>query len=160
MHPSVSSEVAKTRISDWRRERQRDVLAEAASRARKRWWAGRREGLKVATDQGLITQAVRDYFEGWYDADVARMGRVLHPDLVERSPAEDGGAILTKDGMLAACADGEGARTVGRWLTIDIADVCGDIASAVVLSARYREYLHLIRTADGWKIADSLWLPQ
>jgi hypothetical protein len=26
--------------------------------------------------------------------------------------------------------------------------------------APYREYLHLIRTGDGWKIADALWLPQ
>jgi hypothetical protein len=29
----------------------------------------------MATDQDLITQTVHDYFEGWYDAAVARMGR-------------------------------------------------------------------------------------
>ena len=29
----------------------------------------------MATDQELITQAVHDYFEGWYDGDVARMDR-------------------------------------------------------------------------------------
>ena len=114
----------------------------------------------MATDQDLITETVHDYFKGWYDADVARMDRALHPDLVKRSPAEDGGAILTKDEMLEACADGEGARTVDRWLTIDIADVCGDIAAAVVRSAPYREYLHLIRTRDGWQITNALWLPQ
>ncbi len=39
-------------------------------------------------------------------------------------------------------------------------DVCGDIASAVVRPAPCREYLHPIRTGDGWKIADALWLPQ
>jgi hypothetical protein len=92
----------------------------------------------MATDQELITQTVHDYFEGWYDADVARMDRALHAALVKRSPAEDDGAILK----------------------IDIADVCGDIASAVVRSAPYREYLHLIRTGNGWKIANALWLPQ
>ncbi len=39
-------------------------------------------------------------------------------------------------------------------------DVCGEIASAVVRPAPCREYLHPIRTGDGWKIADALWLPQ
>jgi|SRR5271165_5223223 len=114
----------------------------------------------MATDQELISQTVLDYFEGWYDADAARMDRALHPDLVKRSPAEDDGAILTKDVMLQACADGEGARTQDRWVQIDIADVCGDIASAVVRSAPYREYLHLVKAGDGWQIANALWLPQ
>jgi hypothetical protein len=114
----------------------------------------------MATDQELITQTVQDCFGGWYDADVARMDRALHPDLVKRSPAEDDGAILTKELMLQACAEGEGTRTADRSVKIDIADVCGGIASAVVRSAPYREYLHLIKTGDGWKIADALWLPQ
>ena len=114
----------------------------------------------MATDQELITQTVHDYFEGWYDADVARMDRALRAALVKRSSAEDDGAILTKDFMLQACADGDGTRATDRWLKIDIADVCGDIASAVVRSAPYREYLHLIRTGNGWTIANALWLPQ
>ena len=107
----------------------------------------------MATDQELITQTVPDYFGGWYDADVARMDRALHPGLVKRSPAEDGGAILIKQLMPRACA-------AGRSVRIDIADVCGAIASAVVRSAPYREYLHLIRTGGGWKIANALWLPR
>ena len=103
---------------------------------------------------------VRDYFGGWYDAGVARMDRARYPDLVKRSPAKADGAILTKELMLQACAEGAGTRAADRWVKIDIADVCGDIASAVVRSAPYREYLHLIRTGDGWQIADTLWLPQ
>jgi Putative lumazine-binding len=59
----------------------------------------------MAADHELITQTVQDCFGGWYDADVARMDRALHPGLVKRSPAEDGGAILTKEPMLHACAD-------------------------------------------------------
>jgi hypothetical protein len=43
---------------------------------------------------------------------------------------------------------------------IDIAHVCGRIASAVVRSASYREYLYLIRTGGGRKILDALWLPR
>jgi Putative lumazine-binding len=116
----------------------------------------------MATDQELITQSVQDYFEGWYHTDVARMDRALQPDLVKRSPAEDGGAILTKELMLQPCAEGEGegARIADRWMKIDIAYVCGGIASAVVRSAPYRKYLRLIETGDRWKIADALWLRQ
>jgi hypothetical protein len=110
--------------------------------------------------QEEITRAVLDYFEGWYNADLERMDRALHADLVKRSPAEDDGATLTKDDMLAACADGEGVRAADRWVEVDISDVCGDIASVVVRSAPYREYLHLVRTGDGWQIANALWLPQ
>lgn len=114
----------------------------------------------MATDQELITQTVQDYFESWYDADVAQTDRALHPDLVKRSPAEDGGAILTKELMLQTCAEAEGARIANRWMKIDIADVCGGIASAVVRSAPYRECLSLIKAGDGWKIADAQWLPR
>ena len=32
-----------------------------------------------------------------------------------------------------------------------------DIASALVRSEPYHEYLHLVRTGDGWKIANALW---
>jgi hypothetical protein len=114
----------------------------------------------MATDQELITQTVQDYFGAGYEADVARMDRALHPDLVKRSPAEDGGAILTKELLLQTCAEGEGTRAADRWVKIDIADICGDTASAVVRSAPCREYLHLIRTGDGRKTANALWLPQ
>jgi len=34
-----------------------------------------------------------------------------------------------------------------------------DIASVVVRSYPYRGYLHLLRTGNGWKVADALWLP-
>jgi Putative lumazine-binding len=114
----------------------------------------------MATDQELITQTVQDYFGGWYDAHVAPMGRALHPGLVKRSPGEDRGAILAKQPMLQACAEGKGTRAAGRSVKIGIADVCGAIAGAVVCSAPHQGYLHLIRTGDGWKIADALWLPR
>ena len=32
----------------------------------------------MATDEVLISRTVRDYFEGWHDAGVARMDRALH----------------------------------------------------------------------------------
>jgi Putative lumazine-binding len=122
-------------------------------------WSLRRS-LPMATDQEPITQTVQGYFGGGYDADAAPMGRALRPGVARRSPAEDGGAILAKQLMLQACAEGEGTRAAGRRVKIGIADVCGAIASAAVRSAPYREYVHLIRTGDGWTIVDALWLPR
>jgi len=34
-----------------------------------------------------------------------------------------------------------------------------DIASVTVRSAVYHEYLQLVRTPEGWKIANALWRP-
>jgi hypothetical protein len=113
----------------------------------------------MATDRELIIRAVHDYFEGWYDADTARMDRALHPDLVKRSPAGGLGAILTKDQMLAATAGGEGTKVAAdRRLDVSIEDVYEDCASVTARSAPYYEFLHLVRTGEGWKIANSLWL--
>jgi hypothetical protein len=106
--------------------------------------------------KALIEQTVRDYFEGWYDADVERMDRALHPDLVKRSIAHDG--ITTKARMLELTAAGEGREDgVDRSLTIRIEDVQEDIASVTVESAVYHEYVHLMKTPDGWRIANALW---
>jgi hypothetical protein len=120
--------------------------------------------MATATEQDLITQTALDYFEGWYDADVARMDRALHPDLVKRAPVNDHGATLgitTKQRMLELTAEGEGKKDgADRRLDIEIEDVCDDIASVTVRAAVYYEYLHLVRTPIGWRIANALWRPR
>jgi hypothetical protein len=115
------------------------------------------------TQHEAITQAVLDYFEGWFDGDVARMDRALHPHLVKRWPGEDHGVALgitTKERMLELTAQGEGTKDAGdRTLDLEIADASDDIASVTVRCAVYHEYLQLVRTPDGWKIANALWRP-
>jgi ketosteroid isomerase-like protein len=115
------------------------------------------------TKSDPISDVVRDYFEGWFDADVGRMDRALHPDLVKRWPGQEQGASLpvtTKERMLELTAQGEGRQDgADRTLDIEIEDVCDDIASVTVRSAVYHEYLQLVRTAEGWKIANALWRP-
>jgi Putative lumazine-binding len=118
-----------------------------------------RNTVTVLEQEQLITGAVLDYFEGWFDGDVERMDRALHPDLVKRTPGETLG-ITTKGRMLELTADGEGEKDgVDRTLDIRIEDVADDIASVTVRSAVYHEYLQLVRTPDGWKIANALWRP-
>ena len=111
--------------------------------------------------KAVIRDTVLDYFEGWFEGDVARMDRSLHPDLVKRERGTALG-ITTKERMLKLTDEGEGREAAaGRTLDIDveIEDVSEDIASVTVRTAVYYEYLHLVRTPHGWKIANALWRP-
>jgi hypothetical protein len=114
----------------------------------------------TSTDEAAVVATVLDYFEGWFDGDPVRMERALHPELAKR-PADVPGSLgtLTAHEMIDATAAGIGrTRDVpDRQIEVTIVDLSGDIASAVVRSAVYREYLHLVRTPEGWKIANALW---
>ena len=112
-------------------------------------------------DDSAVRQVVLDYFQGWFDGDVHRMDRVLHPDLVKRSNQRHSAEtipIVTKAEMLEFTRRGEGEtdRGSGR-LDIDVVDVHQDIANVVVHGGVYHEYLQLIRIGDDWKIANALW---
>ena len=49
-------------------------------------------------------------------------------------------------------------RAAGREIEVEITDVYRDIANVTVRSTPYREYLHLVRTDEGWKIASTLYV--
>lgn len=117
------------------------------------------EAVKVttSTDRAAVVATARAYFEGWFDGDTERMDRALHRNFVKRRAGEELG-ITTKERMLELTRRGEGREDAAdRSLGVDVEDVYGDIASATVHSAIYHEYLHLVRTRDGWKIANALW---
>ncbi len=110
-------------------------------------------------DREAVVAAALDYFEGWFDGNEARMERALHPSLVKRRAGEELG-ITTKERMLELTRQGEGRQDgADRRLDVEVTGLYGDIASATVRSAAYHEYLHLVRTRDGWKIANALWQP-
>jgi Putative lumazine-binding len=118
----------------------------------------------TADDLAAIRGTVHDYFEGWYDADPERISQALHPALSKRSYRQDPGrtpalSSLTADQMVAWAAAGEGRASghVERALDIRVVDVAGSIASVVVRSYDYVEYLHLVLTSDGWRIVNALW---
>ena len=108
-------------------------------------------------ETGAITQTVLDYFEGWFEGDAERMERALHPDLVKRQAGEALGTT-TKARMVELTEQGAGAGDAadGR-IEVEVHDVYADTAAATVHIATYHEHLHLVRTADGWKIANALW---
>ena len=111
----------------------------------------------TSSDEAAVVATARDYFEGWFDGDVARMARALHPNLVKRRGGEELG-ITTRERMLELTRAGEGkADAADRTLDVEVEDIYRDVASVTVRSAVYHEYLHLVRTRDGWKIANALW---
>jgi hypothetical protein len=121
--------------------------------------------VELTTGHAAIVATVLDYFEGWFDGDAARMDRALHPALAKRSLVQvaTAGANLrsvTKEQMVAWTAEGEGKEVdpgPDRRIDVTVVDVSGNIASVVVHSDVYREYLHLVETDDGWKIVNALW---
>ena len=129
--------------------------------------ATRAHGTHDAADEGAIRATIDDYYLGWYDADGERMARALHPALAKRgwNRVEDVDPSIEEDtfsSMVEGAAAGHGRRSDGaaRRFTVDVNDVYGDIATAVVHAVPYVDYLHLIRTADGWRIVNALWCPR
>ena len=104
-----------------------------------------------------VERAVLDYFEGWFEADEERMRRALHPELVKRR-AGDALGVTTAARMIELTGLGEGRADAGP-VEIVLADVQDDVASVVVRGGPYLEYLHLVHTSEGWKIANALWRP-
>ena len=116
-----------------------------------------------SADEAAVTATALDYFEGWFDGDARRMERALHPELAKRPRESDAETLgtLTAAEMIQATAAGIGkTRDVpDRAIDVHVVDVYGDIASVTVRSAVYHEYVQLVRTRDGWKIANTLWQP-
>jgi hypothetical protein len=115
------------------------------------------------SDRRAIEACVLDYFEGWFEGDAGRMARAVHPELAKRSfgQGRDRAPVLdtdTADEMIEATAAGRGRmRAGGRPPAVEILDAGGGIATVLVRSEHYHEYLHVIETPDGWRIVNALW---
>ena len=117
-----------------------------------------------AGDEAAVRATIDDYYLGWYDADGDRMARALH--LAKRGWLRDtaGATVLDVDTfrtMVDLAAAGRGRRTdpSGRRFDVAVTEIYGDIATATVHAVPYVDYLHLVRTADGWRIVNALWCP-
>ena len=116
-------------------------------------------------DNDAIIATVMDYFEGWFDGSVVRMERSLHPNLNKRGVNADGGEVQisnssTATQMIGWTRDGEGKaeRPTDLAIKVRIDDDYRHIATATVHSAVYIEYLQLVRTTEGWRIVNALWM--
>ena len=108
----------------------------------------------------FMEQAIRDYIEGWYDKDTARIQQAMHPLLVKPGimPDVEGGVrSIDLQTLLDVTPEYGGDTSGNRELELQILATDGDIASARVLSNEYVDYLHLVRTGGQWRILNVLW---
>ena len=112
-------------------------------------------------EKTAVESTLQDYIEGWYKGDAARMDRSLHDDLIKRIPIKDSANIamqlrmVPKSRMVELTQKGGGENPDGEY-QIFVDDIQMDIATARVLSLEYLDYLHLVKTTEGWKIVNIL----
>jgi hypothetical protein len=116
-------------------------------------------------DEAAVVAAVKDYWEGWFDGDAGRMDRALHQSLAKKGVGVDASGVrisgpMTAADMIGWTRDGEGVaeKPADAWFDIEVNDLYDRIATVTVRSGIYREYLHLVRTPDGWKILNALYM--
>lgn len=116
------------------------------------------------TDSKAIHQAASDYYGGWYEANVERISRSLHPDLAKRAIRRDEKGKdylyhLSKEQMLEATQKGGGSETPAnkRLCEITILDRYEEMAAVKVVATEYIDYLHLAKQNGQWVIVNALW---
>jgi hypothetical protein len=113
-----------------------------------------------ADENSAIEVPIRDYVQGWYDKDTDRMAKGLHPDLAKRHmnpEATNGVEQLDLAQLLKLTPQYGGVKGDERRMDIKILDVHGDIASAMVTSNDYVDYMHLGRRNGAWQVINALW---
>ena len=112
-------------------------------------------------DVKAVTRVATEYFQSWFAGDGERMRACLHPALAKRAAEDPGTETLVlqespTDRLVAATASGEGTRFDPRQ-EVTVLDVFRDIATVMVRSEPFVEYLHLARFGDRWLIVNALY---
>jgi hypothetical protein len=113
-------------------------------------------------DVSAVAAAATEYFQAWFAGDGDRMRAVLHPALSKCTPVHPGGPELTLDEDTAESMVSDTARgprtQYEPWQDVHVVDVAGDIATVMVRSQPFDEYLHLGRFGGRWLIINALYV--
>ena len=116
-------------------------------------------------DRKAVEEAALDYIEGWYESNVERMERCLHPDLQKREIRTLTQTRRSQFGLHTASTLIEGTRLGrGKRIPIDerniqitVFEIFKNIASVKVTSKLSTEYLHIVKYNGEWKVLNVLW---
>lgn len=109
-------------------------------------------------DRRAVEQTARDYFDSWFEGDRERMARVLHPRLAKRRAGDSGSELVEVPAEDLIDDVASGPQTgYDRTYEVRIVDIGQDMASVVVRSDPFNEYLHLGRFDGGWRIVNSFY---
>jgi len=112
-------------------------------------------------DVEAVTRVATEYFQSWFAGDGERMRACLHPALAKRTPEEPGAESLLlhedpTEALVADTASGEGTD-FDPLQEVTVLDVFRDIATVMVRSEPFVEYLHLARFGNRWLIVNALY---
>ena len=118
-----------------------------------------------AADTSAIRAAALDYAEGWYEGNMERMSRAVHPELVKRIVISDtttGRSVLQTMGasmLVNATGHGYGRKTAKERQEKDvrILDLYGNAGIVRVGMADWIDYLQVARLDGRWQIVNVLW---
>jgi hypothetical protein len=115
----------------------------------------------VSADVDAVAAVATEYFQSWFAGDGDRMRACLHPALAKRTPERPGAESLElhedpPETLVADTATGEGTgfKPVQE---VTVLDVFRDIATVMVRSEPFVEYLHLARFGQRWLIVNALY---
>jgi Putative lumazine-binding len=114
-----------------------------------------------AADVEAVASVATEYFQSWFAGDGERIRACLHPMLAKRTPEQPGTASLTlhedpTPQLVADTATGEGTG-FEPVQEVTVLNVFRDIATVMVRSAPFVEYLHLARFGERWLIVNALY---
>lgn len=112
-----------------------------------------------------VRQVALEYIEGWYEGNAARMERAPHPDLAKRivhsdpCTGQDKLVKLTAGRLVEFTAKGGGRKTPEdqRAIDIKILDMLNTTANVKVSSAKFIDYLHIVKWNGKWVILNAVW---
>ena len=112
-------------------------------------------------DVEAVTRVATEYFQSWFAGDGERIRACLHPALAKRTPEQPGSGSLDlhedpTEQLVVDTAGGEG-KEFDPVQEVTVLDVFRDIATVMVRSEPFVEYLHLARFGDRWLIVNALY---
>ncbi len=123
-------------------------------------------GAVTAQDHAAVERAALDYLEGFYEGDVEKIRRGVHPDVVKygfflpRGSAEYGGEPMSFEQMLEyarGVLEAERFPPPSAPKEVRILDVMDQTAAVVVTAWWGSDYMHLARYDGEWKVIHVLW---
>jgi hypothetical protein len=112
-------------------------------------------------DRSQVEAVATEYFQAWFAGDGDRMRATLHPHLAKRCLRTPDSHSLVRhedptETLVEDTASGEGT-SFEPTQEVFVCDISDHIASAVVRSAPFVEYLHLAKFDDRWLIVNALY---
>jgi Putative lumazine-binding len=114
-----------------------------------------------SADVAAVTAVATEYFQAWFAADPDRIRACLHPALAKRTAEHPGTDSLAlhedpTETLVTDTASGEGKEFTPAQ-DVTVLDVFQDMATVMVRSEPFVEYLHLARFGDRWLIVNALY---